>query len=450
MSKKSSKKGTSAKKAKKQPKNINAGTIWIDLANILKSRGWDKINPALLKSFCLGVGIAEKKGTMTIPAKTAFLVANKSAYGLFWVNGKKYEITAKERCLPLLESILHTCNYPKFANVSIEIAAHIGCYGRGKLLEYKATFEEVRETLLAIEQLQPKENKIYLTEILPSQSSVVIGAVLASGMVKSPDIKGSLVKAMTLKQVQQAVEPDAMIELTEAKKDFPDEAFKFFPAQATGKEAKKENPLSLSEKKLLAKYEKNILNTQRLFYRVGFALKEISDKKLYRRKNHSFDGYVRICLGIRYDYARKTILAVGVSDEIDGVWDGESDFSKRIVQSEAQARELLKLKTVSERKEVAREAYEKAKNENHTMSVADIQLVILAKKEASGNKPYDGTKAASELKNKWLSFEKYYESIKNKTEAMEPFKNICKGELLAPIKRVLLEIAELTGKENNG
>lgn len=447
MKKKSVKKKASKKIIKAETKKIGKGTPWKDLADILKSSGWKSITPSAIKSFCLASGIAEMRGKKVMPAMTEFLVINKTDYGLFFVGEGEFKITAKDRCLPLIQSLLFACNYPRFAKVNEEMAYSLGYSGRGKIKEAQGTIEEIGENLLAMQTLNPTEKEEYQNEILPSKSPAVITAVLP--MVEGADKKGLLLKAVEKKTIQQSLDPEIYDEVKDIV--FPDDAFYCFLKYAESESAERtKTKLSPEEKKLLAKYEKIIIEAQNRFYSTGNALEEIRKNKLYRKKSQTFEEYVQICLSIGSDYARKNISAYKISKQVDGEWDGVNDFHKRIIQSESQARALLKVKK-EERCGIARDAFEKAKSENRKMTAIDMQLTIIAKskEEAFDNKAHNASHSAIEFKKKWKSFVKSFEDVKNNADVLGIFTRVYRSEVTEDLKIILAQIAEMSGKDSN-
>lgn len=196
--------------------------------------------------------------------------------------------------------------------------------------------------------------------------------------------------------------------------------------------------LTPEDVRLLDQCEKTILGKQQGFYFIGKALKTILVKKLFRQEAHSFDKFVQMKLGIRYDYAKKQIAAMTVSDEVDGIFDDregiKADFSMRIIQNEAQARELLKV-NLKEQRKVAILAFEEAKKAGHRFCVTDIQNVIAERlNKMDAKKPYDIKQDMKILRTRWKTFFLLFADVYKKEGAREAIKSWINGPNLDDIK----------------
>lgn len=111
-----------------------------------------------------------------------------------------------------------------------------------------------------------------------------------------------------------------------------------------------ENSLTISDRKRLQKLESIINEGLLTFIRVGSALREIRDRRLYRDTHSSFDSYCRERFGIGRHYAYRQIRGAQVTRLLGDV--DSCQHLDRLPANEAQARPLTSLAP-----EEAREAW---------------------------------------------------------------------------------------------
>jgi hypothetical protein len=122
-------------------------------------------------------------------------------------------------------------------------------------------------------------------------------------------------------------------------------------------------PLSTREKMKLAELERRIVQDFGAFYRVGIALTEIRDSKLYRENHPTFESYCKDLWDMARGTAYRFIGAAEVYENIKSMspnWrQNDDDENDLLPLNEAQVRPLTKLEP-QQQKEIWRAAVESA------------------------------------------------------------------------------------------
>jgi len=123
-----------------------------------------------------------------------------------------------------------------------------------------------------------------------------------------------------------------------------------------------EDALTSVEAKRLTELERDIEDGQQAFIKMGTALAEIRDARLYRTKHKTFEAYCRKKWSFNRAYAYKLIEAAAIATDLSPVG---------YIPSERVAREFTKVPK-DQRKEIFQSALAKAKCEGRTLTAKDI------------------------------------------------------------------------------
>lgn len=149
--------------------------------------------------------------------------------------------------------------------------------------------------------------------------------------------------------------------------------------------------LSEIESDALGRCERIVDHGLKEFVRVGLALTEIRDRRLFRETHDSFELYVHGRWGMSKQRAYQLVNAAKVSQQ----------FVDSAPQNEAQARPLARLDTPEQQREAWQAANERAQSEGRQVTAADVQAEVAARtSDVSGTEAYSGVKTESTEKKR--------------------------------------------------
>lgn len=172
--------------------------------------------------------------------------------------------------------------------------------------------------------------------------------------------------------------------------------------------------MQVEEQQRLSELVETIKDNIRSFHKIGSALKEIRDKRLYREISDTFDDFCINHLSIGRAYAYRQIAAAEVANNLSPNGD--------IPLNEAQARPLTKLKA-NEQRLAWKYATDIAKTEGRKMTSLDVSKAVgLFEEKQCGNGNKHKTEQKSEKRLERIevvsrefkkAYEIFFEAIKN-------------------------------------
>lgn len=107
--------------------------------------------------------------------------------------------------------------------------------------------------------------------------------------------------------------------------------------------AAKSPALTRNDRRIFSELEGTIARHKESFFKVGFALQEIRDGRLYRETYSSFDEYLKNRWGFARDYASKLIMAAVAGEKLSTVVDSSNGKIEVTPLRETQVRVIKNL-----------------------------------------------------------------------------------------------------------
>jgi hypothetical protein len=129
--------------------------------------------------------------------------------------------------------------------------------------------------------------------------------------------------------------------------------------------------LTTRERTQLIRAERTITNGLKSFWEVGLALKEIRDQRLYRQRYDTFEEYC----AARWDLSRPRAYQLCAASDVVADLSTNVD-TKRLPESEAQARPLSRLKHPEQRRRAWDFAVERAEHAGRAVTARDTEHAV--------------------------------------------------------------------------
>ncbi len=155
--------------------------------------------------------------------------------------------------------------------------------------------------------------------------------------------------------------------------------------------------LTVREHSQLVRAERTIAKGLKSFWEVGLALRAIRDQRLYRQRYGTFEDYC----AARWDLSRPRAYQLCAASEVVADLSTSVD-TKRLPESEAQARPLSRLKLPAQRKQAWDMAVDRAAKEGRSVTARDAEEAVRTLPTAAWANPADSSPGSDSTGLRWM------------------------------------------------